>query len=117
MYKLLSINSVILPTPEGNFTLSKNDKYNQYEGEDGSKTVEVIREGIISASVSYKGLTEEMLKRIIDAITLVSRVVIYNPMTKSTKTVTAKITGISTKKVCYRNNISVWSLSFNIEEL
>lgn len=117
MYKLLTINGVSLPKPEGDFTLSLNDKYNEYEGEDGTSTVEVIRQGILSLSVSFNGLPEEYLKMIVDAITLVSSVVIYNPMKMGVQTVTARITGIKTKKIWYQNNRSLWSLSFDIDEL
>lgn len=98
MYKLLTINGVQLPKPEGDFSISLKDKYNEYEGEDGTATVEVIRQGILSLSVSFNGLPEDYLKTIVDAITLVSSVVIYNPMKMEMQTMTAKITGIKSKK-------------------
>lgn len=117
MYKLLSINGVPLPNPMGDFTISQNDKYNEYEGEDGKTTVEIIRQGILSLSVSFNGLPEDYLKMIVDAIRIVSTVVIYNPLTKSTRKMTAKITGVKSKKIWYQNNQSLWSLSFEIDEL
>ena len=33
------------------------------------------------------------------------------------KEITAKITGVKTKKVWFRNKVSVWSVSFNVDEL
>lgn len=117
MYKLMTVNGVDLPDPEGTFDISLNDKYNMYEGEDGSKTVEVIREGVLCCNVTYNGLLENKLKEIKNALKIVSRIVIYDPMSVSTKEITAKITDIKTQKIHHKNGISVWSLSFSIEEL
>ncbi len=117
MYKLLTINGVPLPKPEGGFTITKKDKYNEYEGEDGSSTVEVIRQGILSLSVSYNYITEQHLKNVTDAIRLVSQVKVYDPAIRATRTLTAKITGLKTKMLYYKNDIFVWTLSFNLDEL
>lgn len=117
MYKLLSVNGCRLPNPEGSYEISREDKYNEYEAEDGSKTVEVIRQDVISLSASYTGLTEKQLKSIMDSLQLVSSVCAYDPARQTTRTFNAKVTGIKSGKVWYRNNISMWSLSFNIEEL
>ena len=117
MFKLLTINGVPLPKPEGDFTITKKDKYNEYEGEDGSSTVEVIRQGILSLSVSYNYITEQHLKTITDAIRLVSQVEVYDPALRTTRTLTAKITNLKNKMLYYKNDISVWTLSFNLDEL
>lgn len=117
MYKLLKINTVELPDAEGDFTIHKKDKFNEYETEDGRTTVEVVRQGIISLSVSFNGLTEVMVKTICDAITLVSTVEVFDPALGQTKEITAKVTDVKTKKVWFKNNVSVWSLSFSVDEL
>lgn len=117
MLKLLEINGISLPDPEKAFSISKEDKYNEYEGENGERTIEIIREDIISGKVSYKGLPAEKMAEIEKAITLVSTVKIYDPGKNAVKEITAKITGVNSEKKFYRNNVSVWSLSFNIEEL
>lgn len=117
MFKLLKINNIELPDPEGTFTVGKRDKFNEYETEDGKTTVEVVRQGIISLSVSFNGLTEAMVKRICDAITLVSTVEVFDPAIGKTKEITAKVTDIKTKKIWFKNNVSIWSLSFNVDEL
>ena len=117
MYKLLSINGVSLPKPEGDYSITKNDKYNEYEGEDGSSTVEVIRRGIISLSVAYNYVTEKHLKEITDAINLVSEVYVFDPTKGVVRNITAKVTGIKTKMIYYKNGISIWTLSFDVEEL
>jgi hypothetical protein len=117
MHKLLEINGVALPDPEGSFSLEKEDKYNEYEGENGEKTVEIIRENIISGNVSYKGLTAKEVKKIMNAITLVSTVKVYDPGSDALKEITAKITGVKHDKKFYKNDVSVWSLSFKLEEL
>ena len=117
MYKLLKINGAELPNAEGGFTVSQNVKYNTYEAEDGSTTVEQIRVGIIKGTVSYKGLLIDDLKEVASHLTLVSDVEIYNPLTDSIKVIKAKIEGISMKKIVYKNNVNAWSLDFTIEEL
>ncbi len=117
MYKLITINGVSLPKPEGEYSITKKDKYNVYEGEDGTSTVEVIRQGIISLSVSYNYVTEKHLKEITDAIRLVSSVEIYDPTLKMIRTINAKVTGVKTKMLYYKNGISIWSLAFDIDEL
>lgn len=117
MYKLLKVNGVSLPKPEGDYSISKKDKYNEYEGEDGNSTVEVIRQGIISLSVSYNYVTEKHLKEMADALKLVSEVEIFDPTQQKIRKITAKISGIKTKMIYYKNGISIWSLSFDVDEL
>ncbi len=117
MYKLLEINGVSLPDPEGSYSLSRKDKFNEYEGENGDKTIEVIREEILSCSVSYSGLEQKKIKEIMDAISLVSTVKVYDPKIGNVKGITAKITDVKTDKKFHKNGISVWSLSFKIEQL
>ena len=117
MYDLLTINGVRLPKPEGDFTITRKDKYNEYEGEDGSSTVEVIRHGVISLSVSYGHVTEKHLNEIIGAIRLVSEVALYDPANRAPRLISAKITDVKTKMLYYKNGISVWTLSFNLDEL
>nr|DAX53032.1 MAG TPA: hypothetical protein [Caudoviricetes sp.] len=117
MLKLLTINDIEIPDPEGSLSVKKNDKYNEYEGEDGVKTIEVIREDFISGSVSYKGLTAEQVTEIVEAIELVSAVKIYDPGINAVREIKALIKDVKYDKKYYKNNISVWSLSFTIEEL
>lgn len=117
MYKLLTVNGVAFPIPEGDFSMELEDKFHEYEGEDGSSTVELIRRGIRSVSVSYNGLPEVHLKNLVGALRLVSEIELYNPMTRSVESITGKVTGVKTKKIWYQNNQSLWSLAFQIEEL
>lgn len=117
MYKLLKINGVELPDPEGEFTINKKDKFNEYKTEDGKTTVEVIRQGIFSLSAKYNGLAEETVKTISGAIKLVSTVEVFDPDLGQTKEIKALVTDVKTKKVWYRYGLSVWSLSFSVDEL
>ena len=117
MLKLLTINDVELPDAEGAFSVSQETKLSEYEGENGVKTVEVIREDILSGNVSYKGLTAEKVKEIVYAITTVSSVKIYDAARDALREVNALISGVSYDKKFYKNDVSVWSLSFKIEEL
>lgn len=117
MYKILSANGVDFPNPEGSFTLSKNDVVNEYEAENGHKTVEIVRSGKISASVSYNGLTVAQLNTISQALATVTTFQIYDGLTNSRKQVTAQVKNLKIQKVFHRNNLSVWALSFDLEEL
>ena len=118
MYNLIKINSYSIPEPlKGNLTIDRVDKYNKYETEDGSEITESIKEGMLKASVTYKGLFADDLQDILSSITLVSTVVIYNPFTGTTKSISARITNLSSSKIVYNDNVEAWSLSFSIEEV
>lgn len=117
MYKIITANNVEFTDPEGSFTLSKDDTVNEYKGEDGQTTLEIIREGQISATVSYNSLSAETIKKMADALTTVTEFKLYDALTDSQKTITARVSGVKVKKNFYRDNISMWSLSFDIDEL
>ena len=117
MYNLLNINGVELPEPKGSFSLAKRDVYNEYTGEDGSKTIEEIVCGKIEGSVAYNSLMQTQIARITAAITLVSECLVYDPATGHRVTISAKITGIKSNKIYHANNLSAWSLSFTVTEL
>ena len=117
MFKLLKINNIELPDPDGGFTVSKTDKFNEYEGEDGSVTIEAIRTGMADVKVTYVGQDVNALMTIANALSLVSTVVFFDPSINDEKTITAKISGVSMGKVHHRHDVSVWSLSFNVTEI
>lgn len=115
---LLKINNVTCPhVDKGTITITRDDVFNTYTAENGRSTIEEVLTGKIIADVSYKGLMAADVKSVVDAITLVSTVVLYDPGENSTVTITAKISGIKTQKVVYEQGISAWSLAFKIEEL
>ena len=117
MYKIINANGVEFTDPEGSFTLSKTDKVNEYEGEDGRKTIEIIRQNQISASVSYKGLTVEQLKTMSEALSTVTTFLLYDALTGKQKQVIAKVSSVKVTKVYHKGDLSVWSLTFDIDEL
>lgn len=117
MYKIITANGVDFVNPEGDFTLSKTDDVNEYKGEDGHCIVEIIRQNVISASVSYNALTVEQLKTMSEALTTVTNFKLYDAMTDSVIDVTARVSLVQVKKVHHRHEVSVWSLSFEIDEL
>lgn len=117
MYKLLSINDVPIKDPEGSFIISREDKYNEYEGENGHKTIEIIRSNVINISVSYKGLTAKQLKNIVSLLNIVTTFTLFDPATEEQKEITGLVDNMKTSKVYYKNGVSVWSLSFEIKEL
>lgn len=117
MYRIINANGVDFRNPEGTFSLTKADKFNVYEGEDGHKTVESVRSDVISASVSYKGLTVDEVTEMCEALTTVTTFLIFDATTNTQRTITASVESIKVDKVYHKNDLSVWSLSFKIEEL
>ena len=117
MYKLLKINDVDFPEPYGSFTLSKSDKVNEYECEDGSSTIEIVRVGVVSLKVAYNALTVDKVRELCDAISTVSNVTVFDPQTNTIKSIKAHVSNIQTGKMYHKNDLSVWSLSFDINEL
>lgn len=117
MEQLLIINEVIFPTPEGGFDISYSNKVAEYQSEDGHVTVDVIREDIKNITVRYKGLFEDTFKLLKSALKAVNTVQLYNPATSTIEVVTMQINSIQTNKIYYKNNVSVWDLAFNLEEM
>jgi hypothetical protein len=72
---------------------------------------------VISASVSYNALTVEQLKTMSEALTTVTNFKLYDAMTDSVIDVIARVSSVQVKKVHHRHEVSVWSLSFKIDEL
>ena len=117
MYKLISANGVDFIDPEGTFTLSRSDVANEYETEDGRTTVEVVRSSKLSASVSYNGVKAERLREMAAALTTVTTFQIYDALTDSQREVKARVSNIKAQKVHHRHDLSLWSLSFDLDEL
>lgn len=115
---LVKINNVDFPDPDkGTVTVNSNDLFNTYKTEDGGEVTEQIATGKLSAQVAYKGLFASDIVTLKSAITLVSSVVLYNPMTNTTATINARVTNCKAKIIAYYNNISLWSFSFDISEV
>ena len=115
MHSLLIINGVEFPTPEGSLEIKYADMTNEYQGENGKKTVEIIREDVVSISVSYNGMTEEKLNALHTVLKTVSTVIFYKKGIKTTSQM--KLSSVSTPKKYYKNGLSVWGMSFSLEEL
>lgn len=116
MTDILKINNVIFPLP-ASYEINLEDKTNEFEAENGQRTIEIIREGIVSIAVSYNSLTAQRLSALKSALTKVSTVKYYDPNTNAAIEKQMEVSGIRTGKQYYRNNISCWSLSFNLKEL
>lgn len=119
MNNLLKINNIVFPEAEGGYDLSYSDKVNDYESESGEETVEIIRRNVISINVSYTGLLEQKLRELCAAIQVVNTVTFYDPLAGDlvTKTMKTDTSRISISKIHYKNDLSVWSLSFSLEEM
>lgn len=115
MHDLLVVNGVTFPIPEGSLDIKYSNRINEYEGEDGSITVEIIRENIASISVSYNGLLETQLNLLLGALKTVNEVTFYKKGTEVTCFM--KATDISTPEKYYKHSISVWGFSFGLQEL
>lgn len=117
-FKLVEINNYTIPAPiKGNLTINRDDKYNEYETEDGNKKIEPIKLNIFNGSVTYGGLFAAQLQEIQRHLSLVSTMVLYNPFTGGYKEFEALITGITTTNIITENNAEAWSLSFNFSEV
>lgn len=115
MHSLLIINGVEFPTPEGSFDIKYKNVINEYEGEDGKKTVEIIRENITTIAIGYNGMEEERLKVLHSALKTVNTVIFYKKGTQTTAKM--KLSDVSTPKKYYGRGLSVWGMSFSLEEL
>lgn len=115
MHSLIIINGVEFPTPEGSFDIKYKSVTNEYEGEDGEKTVEIIREDVATISIGYNGMEEEQLNTLHSALKTVNTVVFWKKGTKTTSKM--KLSDVSTPKKHYRHGLSVWGMSFSLEEL
>lgn len=115
MHSLLVINGVEFPTPEGSFDIKYKSVINENEGEDGKKTVEIIREDVVTISIRYNGMTEERLNSLFSALTIVNTVVFFKKGAQTTAEM--KLSDVSTPKKYHENGLSVWGMSFSLEEL
>lgn len=116
--QLLAINGVSLPNPlKGKLQLKKEDKYNEYECEDGSKKIEEIRTNVYAGNITYNGLFESDVLKISEAITLVSSIIVYSPYTDRTETISALVTDLTSSNIITDTNANAWSLSFDFEEI
>ena len=118
LVRLVKINNVDFPNVDkGSVDVSSVDMYNSYKTEDGGETTEQIRLDKVKANVSYKGLQASDIATLKSAITLVSEVILYYPMTNQTKTFSARVTNCKAKIIAYYGNVSLWSFSFTIDEV
>lgn len=115
MHNLITINGVEFPTPEGSYELKYKNVTNEYTGEDGNKTVEIIREDVTSISIGYNGMPEDRLNALHSALKPVNTVIFYKRGIKTTTQM--KLSDVSTPKKYYRGGLSVWGMSFSLEEL
>lgn len=118
MYKLLKVNGVDFITPnKGTFSVKKDDKVNEYETENGGKVLEVVREGVLSGTMAYRGLFASQIAQYDALLTTVSTLTIYDPMKADAVTITARILNKAAQKIVHNDNVSAWSFSFDFEEL
>lgn len=115
MHSLLVINGVEFPTPEGSLDIKYKSVVNEHTGEDGKKTVEIIREDVVTISVGYKGMTEERLKALHSVLKTINRVMFYKKGVEATAEM--KLSDVSTPKKHYGHGLSIWGMSFSLEEL
>ena len=115
MYDLLKINNVLFPVPEGVFDITYSDITYDSEAEDGKTVVEVVREDIAKISVSYGGLLESTANTLLASLSTVNTVSFLRKGT--VQTCQMKASNIRTGKKYYKNSLSLWSLSFELQEI
>ena len=115
MYDLLKINNVVFPIPEGGLDITYSDITNDSQSEDGMTVVEVIRKDVASISVSYGGLLESTVNNLSAALKTVSTVSFLRRGT--VQTCQMKVYNVKTSKKYYGKNLSIWSLSFDLQEI
>lgn len=117
-YDLIAINGVSIPdVKKGTLVIAKNPKYTEHETEDGGKIIDVVEEDMIRGSVEYSGLLQNQISAINAALTLVSTLSIYNPMTGSVKTFEALIVPGEMQKTIHDDRANAWSFGFTFEEI
>lgn len=116
MLDLLKINNVTVPNPT-TFDQSYEDEYNEFKTDAGTEILEEVRTGILSVNVGYVGLPENTLETVKGAITPISSCVFYDPTTQATMTKQVRISGVTMTKICYKGDVSVWSLTFACREI
>lgn len=119
MENLLKINNVIFPNIDMDYNVSYSDEINIYKSESGEKTIEVIREGICSIEVKYEGLLERRIQVLCNAIKPLNEVEFFNPINNHVekKLMKADTNRISLGKICFKDDIKAWSISFRLEEV
>lgn len=115
MRDLLIVGNKTFPVPEGDFSVKLDDVTNEYESETGEKTIEIVRQDVATISVSYNGLLEEQKNELLNSLSTVVEATYYKRGTKVTSEML--VTGITEKKIHHKNDVSVWSFSFSLEEL
>lgn len=115
MPDILIINGTPFPVPEGGFDIKSKDKVNKYEAENGQTTIEIIRKGVTTITVSYKGIPEQQLNGLIGKLDATNTVT-YDKNGVQTTTLMS-CTEQSTPKQYYGNGIYMKGLSFTLEEL
>ena len=67
--------------------------------------------------MKYNGLLEADFNKYKNALKSVNTVTFYDPSVSKTVTVNMKTTSIHSVKVYYKHDVSVWNLSFDLQEL
>lgn len=117
MYNILQIGNLVFQTPQGEVTVTRNDKINEYETEAGKKRIELLRADVLSGKITFGGLLVADIATYYAALDTVTDITLFNPLKNATETITAKISNITTQKIEHNANFSAWSFSFDFEEL
>lgn len=111
----LIINGVDFPDPEGSFDVTYSDEVNEYDAENGKKTIEIIRKDVAKIDVGYNGIPEEQLNVLIAAINTSNNVSFYSNGKMRTAIMMCKEK--KTPKKYIGNGQFMRGLSFTLEEL
>lgn len=117
MYDLIKLNNYTMPEM-GGFTLSEDSIKNIFEADSGKRTIEIVKSGIHSISCKYDGLMEATVNSICEILANGTvTAVFHNPLNNTQTTKNMEVSGVSTSKNHYKNDLSNWSLSFDLDDL
>ena len=119
-YDLISINGYALPDvklEKGDIVVAPLPKYNEHEGEEGNKIIDVISTDKIRGSVTFNGLFQSQIQTIMAHLDLVSVLEIYTPATGAKKRFSALILVGDMQRIIHDSNANAWSFSFEFEEI
>lgn len=117
MYNILQIGNLVFQTPQGEVTFKRDDVIKEYETEAGTTRVELIRSRVRSGTITFGGLLVGDIATYAAALSTVTEITIFNPMTNDTKTFNALITNQQCRKIEHNTNFSAWSFSFDFKEI
>jgi len=118
---VVAINNYDIPdVVKGTYTLFEEVGINEYKGEDGTSTIEILSGKMYSGTVTFRALRQSDIADIDSHIETVSGLHVYVPTTGQFVDFTALITDKTMQMVRREvgsQYMNVWSLSFSFRQI